>query len=216
MTTTDKHFSPEDYDLPTGSKKTISVDGNKIIRFFFQQASTDPISTRRISMSSGKRGWLDDCRTILDVGAGSGATVKELLDEHKIAMGVTVNPKEIIIAKKEFDVHLELADMHDLPYGDNSFDGLIMWDVLEHSVSPFIALSEAKRVLKKNGKILIFMPSEEDWTECVYHYSVMNDTQMSFMFRRLGFKVNKMEDGIYEAQKIEDFDQADFDKKHFK
>jgi len=214
--TTDKHFNPEDYDFSSDSKKTISVDGNKIIRFFFKQAIADPISTRKVSMSDGKREWLDGCKTILDVGAGCGATVKALLDEHKIAMGVTVNPKEIIIAKKEFNVELELADMHDLPYGDNSFDGLIMWDVLEHSVSPFIALSEARRVLKKDGKILIYMPDEEDWTECIYHYSVMSETQMNFMFRRLGFAVHSVKEGIYEAQRVENFNQVDFDKAHFK
>lgn len=215
MTTTNQHFRPEDYSVPEDAKKTISVDGNKIVRYFFQQAITDPISTRRISMSRGKREWLNDCKAILDIGAGCGATVRELLDEHKVAMGVSCNPKEVIIAKKEFNVDLELADMHDLPFANESFDAVIMWDVLEHSVAPFIALSEAKRVLKKNGKILIYMPDEKDWTQCIYHYSVMNPHQMDFMFKRLGFQIHRADDGLYEAQLV-DFNKEEFDKKHFK
>lgn len=215
MTTTNEHFRPEDYLFADDSKKTISVDGNKIVRYFFEQAVSDPISTRKISLSNGKRAWLDDCKSILDVGAGCGVTVRELLDERKVVSGVSCNPKEIVIAKKEFNVELELADMHDLPFGDGSFDGLIMWDVLEHSVAPFIALSEAKRVLQPKGKILIYMPDENDWTDCIYHYSVMTPKQMDFLFRRLGFEVHSAKDGLYEAR-LTDFDKKAFDKKHFK
>ena len=65
-----------------------------------------------------------------------------------------------------------------------------------------------------NGKILIYMP-DEDWTDCIYHYSVMNEKQMDFMFKRLGFEVNSAKDGLYEARKVE-FDEQTFKKSHFR
>lgn len=57
--------------------------------------------------------------------------------------------------KKGAMVTFRWGDVHNLHYGDNSFDILIMDNILEHLSDFRKALSECKRVLKKGG--LLFM-----------------------------------------------------------
>lgn len=217
-----KHADIKKYKINENEKREIVVDGNKIIKYFAKQAYTDVLSTRIEPSGLRHFDWFDDCEEILDVGCGIGSSLNELKNRGKKVMGVTCNYAEKSIAKQEYDLDVILADMHDLPFGDDFFDGILMWDVLEHSVAPYIALSEIRRVLKDNGKLLLYMPGE-DWVECSYHYSVMYPKQMLFLLRRVGFEVSPestynsiTQEGIYKVTKIKDFNEKEFNKKYYK
>lgn len=60
--------------------------------------------------------------------------------------------------KKTSAVNL-IADAHFLPFKDESFSQVICTEVLEHLESPFQALREIKRVLKKKGVAFITVPN---------------------------------------------------------
>jgi len=51
-----------------------------------------------------------------------------------------------------------LGDIHNLPFDDEYFDGIICKSVLEHVESPEKAVSEIYRVLKKGGAVLVYVP----------------------------------------------------------
>lgn len=51
-----------------------------------------------------------------------------------------------------------IADGHDLPFPDNSFDGVLAVAVMEHVIDPSRVASEAWRVLKPNGAIYASTP----------------------------------------------------------
>ena len=51
-----------------------------------------------------------------------------------------------------------LADAHFLPFGDNSFDGYVAMEVLEHLYSPKTASTEVLRVLKPGGIAILSVP----------------------------------------------------------
>ncbi|MFH1997248.1 MAG: class I SAM-dependent methyltransferase [Patescibacteria group bacterium] len=48
-----------------------------------------------------------------------------------------------------------IGDAHKLPFEDEKFDVILCTEVLEHLHSPHIAISEMKRVLKLNGKLIL-------------------------------------------------------------
>ena len=50
------------------------------------------------------------------------------------------------------------VDAHDLPYDDNTFDCVAFDQVLEHVRKPWICVSEAHRVLKPGGIVIITSP----------------------------------------------------------
>lgn len=54
------------------------------------------------------------------------------------------------------------VDIHEMPYKDNSFDYVIADQVLEHVRYPWIAVEEAKRVLKSGGWLIL--------TTCLMNY----------------------------------------------
>lgn len=79
---------------------------------------------------------------ILDVGCGlssyPNATTIDLLDKFNPDIVADINEK--------------------IPIPDNSFDTVIMNNVLEHLHNPQRAINECKRVLKPNGVLLVTVP----------------------------------------------------------
>lgn len=66
---------------------------------------------------------------------------------------------EIISSDVSFGPYTALiCDAHDLPFEDNSFDGVIVQAVLEHVVDPNRCVSEIYRVLKDNGLVYAETP----------------------------------------------------------
>ena len=51
-----------------------------------------------------------------------------------------------------------IADNHNLPFRDNSFDVIIASEVLEHSINEYQFIDELKRVSKKNSLVYISLP----------------------------------------------------------
>lgn len=121
---------------------------------------------------------------LLDIGCGTGTSSKLWRGEWT---GVTGNTEEVKVgAQKNLDI--SLRDAHDLGFDDKVFDCFMMWDSLEHFVAPFIALSEAKRVLVNGGQGLIFMPGQ-NWLDHHNHIHVMTMPQMYQLFKRVGLKI---------------------------
>jgi len=96
--------------------------------------------------------------TILDIGT-SQRFAKELkkyetLFEGKNYIAAGYHP-ENIYGVYNCDIH---ADIEAIPYDNESMDAIICLEVLEHVKNPFQAAKEIKRVLKKDGTLLLTVP----------------------------------------------------------
>ena len=69
---------------------------------------------------------LKDCRTLLDVGIGTGRFAKPLSECGFDIVGVDLSRKMILKAKMKGVNNLILADACHLPFRDNTFDGSII------------------------------------------------------------------------------------------
>ena len=70
-----------------------------------------------------------------------------------ILRGTQINPCEN---------RLLIGDAEELPFKDCSFDYILSFDVFEHIPHPEKCISEIARVLKKNGRTLIYAVSKKD------------------------------------------------------
>ncbi len=94
---------------------------------------------------------------ILDVGCGTGANL-EMLAQFGESEGVDVSDDALEFCRaKGLKVHKGLAEK--LPFADESFDVVTALDVVEHLDDDVAGLKEMHRILKKDGKTLIFVPA---------------------------------------------------------
>lgn len=151
----------------------------------------DEFSDRDLSIVVGfleNIDYLKESQVILDIGCGTGNIVQYLQRLGKEAHGITFKDSEVKVARERGIQNVFLADMHELPFSDEVYDAFLMWDSLEHAQAPFVALCEAKRILKPNGRGLIYMPSQ-DWVECPYHQITLTIRQMRHLLKISGLGV---------------------------
>jgi len=94
----------------------------------------------------------------LDIGCGDGVTIRKVKPEGEI-IGVDIDEEMLNYARKRgIDAHVVNAE--DLSMlGDETFDLITCLDTLEHLQHPALALSEAYRVLRKRGFLVITTPN---------------------------------------------------------
>jgi ubiquinone/menaquinone biosynthesis C-methylase UbiE len=98
---------------------------------------------------------------VLEIGAGSGAMAAELLATHPdIRMTVTdfdatmVSAAEKRLAPFAGRTTARQADATGLPFGDDSFDFVLSWIMLHHTIEWDKALAEAVRVTRPGGEVV--------------------------------------------------------------
>ncbi|HEV7744890.1 MAG TPA: class I SAM-dependent methyltransferase [Pyrinomonadaceae bacterium] len=95
---------------------------------------------------------------ILDVGCGTGANL-EMLSEFGAAEGVDVSPEALSFCRERGLENVKLGAAEALPYEDNSFDLVTGLDVVEHLDDDLAGLKEMRRVLRRDGRAVLFVPA---------------------------------------------------------
>ncbi len=112
--------------------------------------------------------------SILEIGFGNGALLKQLLtNDQKKVYGIDYSElmvEEATKINKELIekgvVEIKHGEIENIPYPDNSFDKICTINTVYFWGSPEKALSEIKRVLKKDGYFAVGFRSKEK----VSHY----------------------------------------------
>jgi ubiquinone/menaquinone biosynthesis C-methylase UbiE len=106
---------------------------------------------------------------IIDIGCSTGQCSSQIINMKKHSyVGIDIDPLYIKLAKKRKQGgRFEEMDARNLKFKSNSFDLAMFIGVLHHMDDDLISqcLREIKRVLKKNGKIIIAEPvyTKENW-----------------------------------------------------
>jgi SAM-dependent methyltransferase len=81
----------------------------------------------------------------LEIGSGPGFFARH----HRCTVVSDVSPAD----------HLDrVADVHNLPFADESFDAVIGIDVIHHFSDPIRALTEIGRILRPRGRLVLIEP----------------------------------------------------------
>lgn len=106
---------------------------------------------------------------ILDIGSRCTAFIQLLRDKGFNAWGLD------IMVMKDAEDYLTRGDpQQGLPFADNNFDTITMFHIIEHFYDPSKAMIEIKRILKKDGYIVMAFPGRHETEETIKgfgHYS---------------------------------------------
>ena len=95
--------------------------------------------------------------SVLDLGCGDGLLFRLLGKKIEKGVGLDISPEAVRKAKeKGFDARLHSFD-DPLPFEDNTFDYVVLLDVLEHVYDPVPLLREAARVSKNS--VIVGVPN---------------------------------------------------------
>lgn len=101
---------------------------------------------------------------ILEIGCGSGYYTRELVRLGAAVTATEFAPSALAQARRNLDelageVELRLEDAQSLDLADDSFDKVLLSEVIEHVPEPERAISEAARVLRPGGLLVVSTPS---------------------------------------------------------
>lgn len=99
--------------------------------------------------------------SILDIGCGYGVYASALRNSSKLLVGIDINRDYLQKAKiNSKNANFVLMDAETLAFKPNSFDLILMIEVLEHINNDEKALREAFRVTKPGGIIVLTVPNK--------------------------------------------------------
>ncbi len=97
-------------------------------------------------------------KRILDVGCGVGAFVRRLREFSQEVYGVDIDEERVREgAAKVPNLALSLGEY--LPFADDTFEVVLLHEVVEHVTDDLATLQEVRRVLKREGRAVIFCPN---------------------------------------------------------
>lgn len=146
---------------------------------------------------------------VLDVGCGWGREIKELAPFCKRIVGVDDDPKEVETAKSYLkdipNIVLLIRNAQKIDFPDESFDIIIsLGNTLGNlRESKEIVLREMKRLVDKDGKILISV------------YLKGNTFERAEAYKKIGLKIREIKDGkiIFEGgEASEEFSKNELKK----
>lgn len=118
------------------------------------------LAARRVVLPWALQG-VQPAGDVLEVGAGSGAMAAELLTAYpRIRMTVTDFDGEMVSAAQRRlapfadRTSTRQADATGLPFDDDSFDFVLSWIMLHHTVEWEKALAELVRVTRPGGRVV--------------------------------------------------------------
>ncbi|HTB59607.1 MAG TPA: metalloregulator ArsR/SmtB family transcription factor [Polyangia bacterium] len=113
---------------------------------------------------------------VLDVGSGDGAAASVLAPYCRSLTCIDTNERLIAAARERLlrqgqeNVLTQVADVHALPFGDGSFDSVIMFHTLTYAEHPGRAVVECARVLRPGGRFVLLCLDEHRQSEVTARY----------------------------------------------
>lgn len=102
---------------------------------------------------------------VLDVGCGTGGSLRQVAGEDRDLHGVDLSPAQLRYAARKpdlADATVALGDATRLPYGDGTFDVVMSIGSLPYVPDVDAALAEAHRVTAADGRLFVVGPKDPE------------------------------------------------------
>ena len=132
-------------------------------------------------------------KEVLEVACGSGQGLGCLAKAAKKVVGGDIDEKNLQLARDHYrdrrNVELKIIDAHCLPFENNTFDVVLLYEAIYYLKDPQKFMQEAMRVLRKGG-VLIICSVNKDWVDfnpSPYSFAYFSAPKLFELFKSNGF-----------------------------
>lgn len=134
--------------------------------------------------------------SILEIGCGTGANLA-LLKEFGTVFAAEMDDFSRDYAREHSNIAVEYGELPDtIPFADNTFDLICMFDVLEHVRCDSDALQALLPRLRKNGRILLAVPATKwlfgDHDRMFHHFRRYSKQELEKTMYDSGLRLSKI------------------------
>ena len=131
----------------------------------------------------------------LELGSGYGALAWALAPRARRYTCLDLDRRMFEALRPDLHQAGVVADMHQLPFGDDTFDSVIANNVLEHLYDPLAGLTEILRVLRPGGRLLALVPFDalNNRHELPAHHWKIDETGLRQALAASGFLIDRLD-----------------------
>lgn len=134
-------------------------------------------------------------KDILEVACGAGQGLGYLKKVARRVIGGDIDNKNLELATRYYhernDIEIKKIDAHQLPFGDQSIDVVILYEAIYYLLEPEKFIAECRRVLRKSGTLLISTANREwsDFNPSPFSIRYFSATELIELLKRHRFDV---------------------------
>ncbi|MHC4351164.1 MAG: class I SAM-dependent methyltransferase [Planctomycetota bacterium] len=98
---------------------------------------------------------------LIDVGCSNGAFVRRALEDGFISEGLELHESIAQIARSLNAVRMRVGDLREQKLPSETYDVVVLNDVIEHFYDPLNEMAEINRILKIHGLLVIETPNAD-------------------------------------------------------
>jgi SAM-dependent methyltransferase len=128
-------------------------------------------------------------RDVLEAACGAGQGLGYLATHAKSVVGCDIDEECLSFARKHYvnrkGVHIDKADAQSLPYPDATFDVVLLFEAIYYLPEPAQFVTEAKRVMRPKGNIIICTVNREwqDFNPSPYSVRYFSVTELADLLK---------------------------------
>jgi SAM-dependent methyltransferase len=148
-------------------------------------------------------------KVILDGGCGEGYGARYLAPSARRVVGVDKSWEAMKVAPRDGARNLQFScgDLRELGFRDGSFDVVCSFQVLEHFRQPAAFFSEARRVLRPDGLLILSTPNRlRSFSENPYHFKEYEPEELRALLQRWFPSVDLL--GVFGNERVERFQRS--------